>query len=263
MVGSAFGIFLHYYDNRTYTKAQIDRMFEPITARYGIRIVYEVGDDFFSDLFSPFIPAGPARDSKVKPIRHRLLARYPHILQKAFEKYPTYMVKKYLKAVYFAEEIDENGFQYGGSYDPFRRIVYLVNNGRQTDDLAESFFHHEFSSLLLKSHSFFLNPWEAFNPQGFKYLYEIYGNFKSLPSSIVIQGKGTDEDYKEGFVADYGRTEFENDFNEYSAMIFTHPEKFKKIMNQYPRVRGKFLVWLEFYQKIDPVFTEAYLLKKP
>jgi hypothetical protein len=34
------------------------------------------------------------------------------------------------------------------------------------------------------------------------------------------------------------------------------------IMEQYPRVRGKFLVWLEFYQKIDPVFTEEYLLGK-
>jgi hypothetical protein len=28
----------------------------------------------------------------------------------------------------------------------------------------------------------------------------------------------------------------------------------------YPRVRGKFKVWLEFYQKIDPIFTEEYLL---
>lgn len=55
-------------------------------------------------------------------------------------------------------------------------------------------------------------------------------------------------------------TDFENDFNEYSAMIFTYPEKFKKIMNQYPRVRAKFEIWLDFYQKINPIFTEAYLL---
>jgi len=53
---------------------------------------------------------------------------------------------------------------------------------------------------------------------------------------------------------------FENDFNEYAAMIFTHPQKFKKIMNQYPRVRGNFLLFLEFYHKIDHIFTEAYLL---
>lgn len=66
--------------------------------------------------------------------------------------------------------------------------------------------------------------------------------------------------YQYGIITNYGLTSFENDFNEYSAMIFTYPEKFRKIMNQYPRVRGKFKVWLEFYRKVDPIFTEAYLL---
>ena len=45
-------------------------------------------------------------------------------------------------------------------------------------------------------------------------------------------------------------------------MIFTYPEKFKKIMNQYPRVRAKFQVWLDYYHKIDPIFTEAYFFGK-
>jgi hypothetical protein len=257
LVGSAFGVFLHYYDKRTYTKDQIAQMFEPITSKYGIRIVYEVGDDFFSDLVNPIIPAGPDRHSQVTPIRHRLLARYPNILQKAIEKYPPNIIKKYLKAVYFAEEIDENGFKYGGSYDPFRKIVYLTNNGRQTDDIAESFFHHEFSSLLLKSHSFFLNPWTDHNPDGFVYLTEILTNSDDIRKA----SEDVKDYYKKGFVTNYGLTSFENDFNEYSAMIFTYPEKFKKIMREYPRVRGKFLVWLDFYHKIDPIFTEAYLLE--
>jgi hypothetical protein len=73
---------------------------------------------------------------------------------------------------------------------------------------------------------------------------------------------GTEADYEQGFMDSYGQTEFENDFKEYSAMIFTYPNKFKKIMNQYPRVRGKFLVWLDFYHQIDPIFTEAYLFGK-
>ena len=66
--------------------------------------------------------------------------------------------------------------------------------------------------------------------------------------------------YEDGFMNTYGQTDFENDFNEYSAMIFTYPEKFKQIMARHPRVRGKFLVWLKFYQEIDPIFTEEYLL---
>ena len=68
--------------------------------------------------------------------------------------------------------------------------------------------------------------------------------------------------YERGVVTNYGLTNFSNDFSEYSAMIFTYPDQFKKIMSQYPRVRGKFKLWLAFYQKIDPIFTEEYLLGK-
>jgi hypothetical protein len=258
---AALQVFSWYYD-KTFTKEEIEALFKPITSKYGIRIVYKIGEDFFSPLKNPPIPAGPHRDSKVKPIYHRALVRYPDVLQRALAKYPAHVIKNHLNAIFFSREINHAGFKYGGSYDPFRRIVYLVDIGWQDIDSAQSAFHHEFSSLLLKSNSFFINPWTDHNPKGFKYLYDIYGNFKSLPSSIEIKGKGTKEDYEDGFVEDYGRTDFENDFNEYSAMIFTYPEKFKKIMNQYPRVRGKFKVWLEFYQKIDPIFTEEYLLGK-
>jgi hypothetical protein len=101
---------------------------------------------------------------------------------------------------------------------------------------------------------FFL--WLEQNPKSFKYLYETNKN----KADVQITGKGTKADYEDGFITDYGRTTFENDFNEYAAMIFTHPQKFKRIMNQYPKVRGKFQILLEFYHKIDPIFTEEYLL---
>lgn len=43
------------YLNKTFTKEEIDAAFEPITSKYGIKIVYEIGDDFFS----PNVAAGP------------------------------------------------------------------------------------------------------------------------------------------------------------------------------------------------------------
>ncbi len=244
-----------FFKNRTYTKEQIDTMFESITAKYGIKIVYEIGGDFLSPLVDPAIPAGPARYSQVTPIQHRVLAKYPSLLLQAFGKYPEHVIKKYIDAIYFAGTINQNGFYYSGSYDPFRRVIYLVNNGRRNDERAVYTIHHEFSSLLLKSHSLLLNPWFDQNPKDFKYLAEIHDNWDDIKTT----GKGTSQDYEKGFVTDYGRVTFENDFNEYAAMIFTYPRKFKQIMDQYPRVRGKFLVWLEFYQRIDPIFTEVYL----
>jgi Putative zinc-binding metallo-peptidase len=246
------------YSNKTFSKAQIDKMFEPITSRYGLKIVYEVGDHFFSDLVNPIIPAGPPRDSKVTPIRHRVLARYPEILQRALSKYPTKVIKEYLKGIYFAGELDQHGFKAGGSYDPFRRIIYIVDNGGKDENQGVYTVHHELSSLLLKHHTFYVNPWTDNNPNGYKYLYKTTDDtLKTFNNTSLV---GTEADYEKGFMDSYGQTNFENDFNEYSAMIFTYPEKFSKIMHQYPRVRGKFLVWLDFYHMIDPTFTEDYLL---
>ena len=107
-----------------------------------------------------------------------------------------------------------------------------------------------------------MNPWTDLNPTNFKYLGDIYDSWKALRRDVKITRKGNIQDYEKGFMNTYGQTNFGNDFSEYSAMIFTYPNKFKKIMNQYPRVRGKFLVWLNFYHQIDPIFTEAYLFGK-
>jgi hypothetical protein len=248
---------LKLYFHTEYTKEEIKGWFEPITSKYGIKIVYEIGDDFFSPLENPPIPAGPGRNSIVTPIRHRVLARYPDLLQTALKKYPVEVIKKYLNAIQFAGEIEAEGVpSYWGTYDPFRRIIYLVDNGTKNDDQSMGTFHHEFSSLLLKSHSFFINPWTDHNPKNFEYFRDIYDDFETMEKNRDVI-----TDYNEmGMVTNYGLTSFENDFNEYASMIFTYPQKFKKIMNQYPRVRGKFLVWLKFYQRIDPIFTEEYLL---
>ncbi len=249
-------LFLMYL-HKTYTKEEIDAFFEPITSKYGIKIVYEIGEDFFSPLENPPIPAGPARDSKITPIRHRVLVRYPDILQTAFEKYPIDVIKNYLEVIQFVGNIEEDGnLSYCGTYDPFRRIIYLVDNGTMDDGNAMATFHHEFSSLLLKSHSFFVNPWTDHNPKNFEYFGDIYDDYATMKKKLEV----ITDYYEKGMVTNYGLSNFDNDFSEYSAMIFTYPQKFKKIMDRYPRVRGKFLVWLEFYQKIDPIFTESYLL---
>ena len=252
-LAAIYKLYVAYLD-KTFPETVIESRFEEIRNAYGIKIVYKIDENFFSDLVNPIIPAGPPSDSKISPIRHRVLLRYPQLLQAAFQKYPTPVVKRHLNAIYFADEIDENGFKYGGSYDPFRKIVYLVDNGWQRDEHAIYNFHHEFSSLLLSKKSMLLNPWIDQNPDGFIYFYE-----KDSGREEKTSLNGTEGEYKKGFMNTYGQTNFENDFNEYSAMIFTYPEKFKRIMDRHPRVRGKFSVWLKFYQEVDPIFTEEYL----
>ncbi len=250
-------IFSWHY-NKSFSRDEIDSAFESIISKYAVKIEYEINENFFSPIENPPIPAGPGRNSKVTPIRHRELLRYPDLLMNAFNKYPIHVIKKNLKAIHFSSKIQEGELEYGGTYDPFRKVIYLIDDGRLSDDNAIYTFHHEFSSLLLKGYSFYVNPWSDNNPQGFKYLYDKYKTWERL-KEVQLSHKEDTDNYVKGFINTYGQTNFENDFNEYSAMIFTYPQKFKEIMNQYPRVKKKFLVWLEFYQRIDPIFTEAYL----
>ena len=250
-------VIYDFYLKKTITKDQIVEKFDLITSRYGIEVVNEITDDFFSPITDSILPIGPHRDSKISPMQRRVIMRYPQLMQRAFSKYPEGVIKRYLARLHFAGEINNNGFFYGGAYDPFRKIIYLVDNGRQKTDHGIYTFHHEFSSLLMKSHGMFLNPWFENNPNDFVYLYDTEKSNVEIYKNTSL--KGTDIDYKKGFMNTYGQTNFENDFNEYSAMIFTYPEKFKRIMDRHPRVRGKFSVWLKFYQEVDPIFTEEYL----
>jgi hypothetical protein len=180
------------YRDRIFSKEDIEEKFEPLTKRYGIRIVYQVNGDFLSNITYSLLPAGPSRHSKVTPIRHRVLLRYPQLLSIAFARYPEHVIKSYLNAIHFAGDINEGGFRYGGSFDPFKRVVYLIDDGRLTDDHAIYAFHHEFSSLLLGRHSLFLNPWFDQNPKGFVYAYDTEKDhlqiyiIKSLPVQNIF-----------------------------------------------------------------------------
>ncbi len=248
-------IFFVFSRAESYTKEEINTMFEPITSKYGVKIVYTINDDFEPII----IGGGRLQFDVVKPIETRVLARYPALLTKAFEKYPVSVIKEYLSAIYFAKELDYKELRYAGTYDAFRKIVYLIDNGNRSNELSIGTFHHEFSSLLLKRHTFFLNPWLEQNPKGFKYSKETANTIKDI---YGVSHVGTPEDYNLGFMNAYCRISFEDDFNEYSKIIFMQPGKFKKIMNQYPRVRAKFKIWLDFYHKIDPIFTEEYVLSE-
>jgi hypothetical protein len=247
-----------YFLDKSFTNENLESLFASIKEKYGIGIVYEVENNFLSDAGTAIVPAGPPPQSKVKPIRRSVLIRYPEILQAAFKKYPVEVIKNHLNAIHFAGEINRDGFFYAGSFDPFRRLIFIVDNGTHKNEMGVATFHHEFSSLLLSRRSLVLNPWLEQNPKGFKYLYDTDAD--KLKTFKEASLDGTESDYEKGFMNTYCQTDFENDFNEYSAMIFTYPEKFKQIMARHPRVRGKFRVWLKFYQEIDPIFTEEYLL---
>jgi hypothetical protein len=240
--------------SRPYSKEQIDLLFEPITSKYGIEIVYEI-----DETFTPIYTGGGGAHAEyctLEPIEKHVLVRFPQILEEALARYPVHVINNYLSAIYFAGIIEVRGLYAGGTFDSTRRIVYLVEDGRSPAQRHIYTFHHEFSSLLLFRHGLLLNPWLEQHPEGFRYRNQMYLEESDVYANTSVFG--TKADYEKGFMNPYGQTNFENDFNEYAAMVFAYPEEFKQIMDQYPRVRCKFLVFLDFYQKIDPIFTEEY-----
>jgi hypothetical protein len=60
--------------------------------------------------------------------------------------------------VYFAGVMKSDNINYAGTYDPFRRIIYLIGDGKWTSESMGT-FHHAFSSLFLSRHGLLLNPW--------------------------------------------------------------------------------------------------------
>ncbi len=80
------GLYLIYL-HKTYTKEEIDAFFEPITSKYGIKIIYKVDEEFLS-------PWGES--PIIEPIRPRVLVRYAVSLQMALERYPVQVIKNHL-----------------------------------------------------------------------------------------------------------------------------------------------------------------------
>jgi hypothetical protein len=75
----------------------------------------------------------------------------------------------------------------------------LVDNGEKNDDQAMRTFHHEFSSLLMKSRSFWINPWTDYNPKDFQYLTDIHDTWKEVEEASLIYTDNSAEDYEKGF----------------------------------------------------------------
>jgi hypothetical protein len=50
----------------------------------------------------------------------------------------------------------------------------------------------------------------------------------------------------------------ENDINTFAQNIFSPSENFWKIADGYLRIKKKVKILIDFYNKIDPMFTEDY-----
>jgi hypothetical protein len=177
------------------------------------------------------------------------------IVKAALDKYPEGMLKNNLKKVYLLGTLEFFGLAYGGTY--YDDKIYLCVKDSAlgyTSSYIEKAFHHEFSSILLKNYSFDELKWESVNHSEFE-----YGNggkeaLRSGKTSLEFEVKYN----KMGFLNSYSTASFEEDFNEICSNVFASAKRFWNLTADYPRIGKKVKMAIDFYSKIDPVFTEEY-----
>lgn len=199
-------------------------------------------------------------NAQATPLNEVEYDRSKLIILKALEKYPTEVLTKHVKKVYVLDDIQFYGIRFGGTNS--LDAVYILNRGLDagyTDRFVEQLFHAEFSSILLRNLSYYLNKtnWLKCNADSF-----VYGG-----SGVeALRSKKNSEDFDEalheiGFLNQYATSDFENDVNSFAKNIFGPKPGFWEAIDKYPRLRCKMDLLILFYSQIHVSFTETYFRK--
>jgi len=190
------------------------------------------------------------------------IQRCKAVMVKAVNKYPPGALKNELTVVYFLKSMKFYNVGYGGTNST--DALYLTNDGIDNgynDLYLEQTFHHEYSSILLRNHPAYFNEgeWKKTNIPGFD-----YNDPENGVGAIRNNESSQDLDTalcKKGFLTQYSLSGMENDINTFAQNIFSPSPGFWEIVDQYPRITRKFKLFVAFYHKIDPLFTENYFRK--
>ncbi len=200
--------------------------------------------------------------AKAEKLAASEMQRSKTVMIRTLSKYTLSALRNDLKVVYFLKSMEFYNVDYGGTNS--EDALYLTNNGTSSgysDLYLEQTFHHEYSSILYRNHPSFINDaaWKAANIAGFDYndpengVGAIRNNESSQDLDTVLCRKG--------FLTQYSLSGMENDINTFAQNIFSPSEGFWKIVDQYPRIKKKTRLLIDFYNKIDPQFTEDYFRK--
>jgi len=197
--------------------------------------------------------------AKGEQIDRSEIRRCKIIMVKALGKYPPASLRKELSVVYFLKLMKFYDVEYGGTNSS--DALYLTNSGIDngySDLYLEQTFHHEYSSILYRNHPDFLDEdtWVKTNFAGFDY---------TDPENGVgaIRNNESSQDLdtslcRKGFLTQYSLSGIENDINTFAQNIFSPSEGFWELVDRYPRIKKKVQLLADFYNQIDPLFTETY-----
>ena len=219
-----------------------------VSKAYGVTVYFEYSREaFFPEQWrkKPGLYYG-------EPVAARQRDRGAFLVEKFLDAYPSDIIEDNLSGVYLLGRIQAMGHEIAGTY--YGKGIYAVVSPHVSDRNILSTLHHEFSSVLMRSHAFPVREWLAANPRGWKYaggsrlMIEKGAAANSnlaMPSHSLL---------KKGFLTPYGQSSIEDDFNIYASWLFTRYEDLKQLADEYPGVRRKMNLAAGFFKTVSPEF---------
>lgn len=211
----------------------------------GVKIIFDYSDDIYPSHWLKGKIAG-----KGKSLKSSEYERSKKIIIKALRKYPNSMIYKNLKNIYILNQLNFFGVNYGGTF--YERSLYIANSGvadGYTDSYVEKTFHHEFSSILMNNYSHLFNKdeWNKANDPTFKY-------GKGGIDAVINKNDNQDFSkyyFEKGVLNQYGSSSLDEDYSVYCENIFMDEPEFWEATKNYPRVKAKVKIIMNFYKKIN------------
>lgn len=203
----------------------------------------------------------PAVDTPARPVR---MADLPpgsepaalRSLDAAMAVYPPGFLHRMLRRVAMAGDLTVFGEEAGGLFGgAMVTVSYRYVGDPGSDGFDTDTFHHELSSVVRAQVAFNVTTWSAANPPGFAYM-----DLAAYKATLADAGSvdGDPALHAAGFVARYGQTSLDNDFNTYAEKVFGHGPDFAREIAAFPRMRRKTRQLMDIYEALDPGFADYF-----
>ena len=219
---------------------------------YEYNIVFEVEDNMFPGYWY-YAP----RNVYAESLLPNNIERVKIIAFSALDKYTIKVLVENLKKIYFLNDFEFYGFDWGGTIVLPSETLYLVCYAWSLDYWIEKNIHHEFSHLLFYKYRYLFDEisWNNINPEGFSYL---PGEGREALEKGMTSKEFDKKLHETGFLFEYAQSGILEDIASFAENMFLDNPDFWHSIETYPKLKQKFGLVVDFYHSIDPTFTEEY-----
>lgn len=228
---------------------KIQKIAKELNAQYGLVVGYGKPSEFF---VPPLEPIDKESHIRIERAQKRHVAVALNGIASALKKYPEFLIRRNLKAVFIAKTLEINGVRGAAMFA--NQWIYVATPARdgKGSQSFEMSLHHELSSLLFYGGEFPTIRWHLVNDAGFGYLENHAGIIKAAAPENRKNPQQAHMWHQAGFVSDYGMASMENDVNTYAELAMGTPEVLRQLSGQYPKVARKKNILVNFYTRLAP-----------